>query len=55
MTPQTKPRENENAEEPRPHEEFVRQVEDHSLPAQEVLTDQQGGQSPGEASVLFVP
>lgn len=55
MTPQTKPIVHETTEEHPLHEEFVRQVEDHSLPAQEVLNDQQGGRAPNAAPGLFVP
>jgi hypothetical protein len=55
MTPQTKSAEQEDADEIRLQEEYVRQVEDHSRPAQEVLTDQLEGCAPNEAPVLFVP
>ena len=49
MTPQSKPIEQEGTEERVPGEEFARQVEDHSLPAQEILTKQQEGRAPNEA------
>ncbi len=55
MTPQSKSIEKESAEEIHLQEEFVRQVEDHSLPAHEVLTEQQEGRAPNEAPALFVP
>ena len=38
-----------------PQEPFVRQVEDHSLPAQDVLTDQHEAREPDEAPALFIP
>ena len=55
MMPQPKSMENEEAEEARLQEEYVRQVEDRSRSAQEVLTDQQAGRTPDETPVLFVP
>jgi hypothetical protein len=55
MTPQSKSIEHESAEDTYLQEEFVRQVEDHSLPAREVLTEQQEGRTPDEAPALFVP
>jgi hypothetical protein len=55
MTPQSKPIEQESTEERVPGEEFARQVEDHSLPAQEILTKQQEGRAANEAPALFVP
>ncbi len=55
MTPQTITIEKESQEEPRLQEPFVRQVEDHSLPAQQVLTDQQEDRAPEQPPVLFVP
>lgn len=55
MNPQTKITEMENPEETRLEEPFVRQVEDHSLPAQQVLTDQQDGREGEQAPALFVP
>jgi hypothetical protein len=54
MTPQTITIEKERQDEPR-QEPFVRQVEDHSLPAQQVLTDQQEDRTPVQPPVLFVP
>ena len=47
--------EKESQEEPRLQEPFVRQVEDHSLPARQVLTDQQEGRETEQPPVLFVP
>ena len=56
MSPQTKTIEQEGAEETRLQEQqFVRQVEDHSLPAQQVLSDQQDGRTPDQPPALFVP
>ncbi len=55
MTPQSKPMEQEKVEKPRLQEEFVRQVEDRSLPAQEVLSEQQEDRAPNEGRSLFVP
>jgi len=55
MRPTMKTTEKERAEETRLREQFIRQVEDHSLPAQEVLTDQRECRASGEAPVLFVP
>ena len=55
MTLQSKSIEQEGAEEIHLQEEFVRQVEDHSLPAREVLTEQQEGRTRDEAPALFVP
>jgi hypothetical protein len=58
MTPQTRITEQEIVEEQGPDEQFVRQVEDRSLPAQAVLTDQQQDRSANEADkapVVFVP
>ncbi|MGE5073411.1 MAG: hypothetical protein ACM3MF_08285 [Anaerolineae bacterium] len=57
MTPDTKIVEQKTAEQ-HLDEQFIRQVEDHSLPAQEVLTDQQQGRSStgeSKAPALFVP
>ncbi len=36
-------------------EPFIRQVEDHSLPAEEVLNDPQEDLGPSEARPLFIP
>ena len=55
MTPQTKSKEQESVEENRLPEEYVRQVQDHSRPAQEVLLDEQEDRAPNDAPVLFVP
>ena len=56
MTPQTTTIEQESQEEPRLQEQqYIRQVEDHSLPAQQVLTDQQEGRPPEQPPVVFVP
>ncbi len=38
-----------------PQEPFVRQVEDDSLPAEEVLMDQQEARAPDETPALFIP
>jgi hypothetical protein len=55
MTPQSKSIEHESTEETPLQEQFQRQVEDHSLPAREVLTEQQEGRSLNESPALFVP
>jgi hypothetical protein len=55
MNPQTQVTEMDAPEEIRLEEPFVRQVEDHSLPAQQVLTDQQDGREPDQSPALFVP
>jgi hypothetical protein len=55
MTPQSKEIQHESDQEIHLQEEFVRQVEDHSLPAREVLTEQQEVRAPEEAPALFVP
>ena len=56
MNPQTRIVEQEpDAKDLLPQEPFVRQVEDHSLPAEDVLTDQQEAREPDEAPTLFVP
>jgi hypothetical protein len=55
MLPQSKIVESEDVEEIHLQEQFIRQVEDHSLPAQEVLTDQQVVRVPSEPTALFVP
>jgi hypothetical protein len=55
MTSQSKSIEHESVQETPPQEEFVRQVEDHSLPAREVLTEQQEDRAANEAPALFVP
>ncbi len=55
MTPQITTVETEAQDEPRLQEPFIRQVEDHSLPAQQVLTDQQEERAPDEPPVVFVP
>ncbi len=54
MTPQTKLIEDEGTEEIRLQEESLREVEDHSLSAQDVLTEQQKS-APEQAPSLFVP
>ena len=38
-----------------PGDQFVRQVEDESLPASQVLQDQQSGRQPADAAPVFVP
>ncbi len=54
MTPQTKSVEYESTEKIRLQEESLREVEDHSLSAQDVLTEQQkSGQE--QTPSLFVP
>ncbi len=55
MTPETMTIETEPQEELHIEEQFVRQVEDHSLPARQVLTDQQEGRETEQPPVLFVP
>lgn len=55
MAPETKSSEQEGVQEINFSEEYVRQVDDHSRPAQEVLTDQKAGSGPNDAPVLFVP
>ncbi len=55
MTQQTRTIEDEPQEETRLPEPFVRQVEDHSLPAQQVLTDQQECRALEQPPALFVP
>jgi hypothetical protein len=55
MSPQLNSMEHEPAEEAHLQEEFVRQVEDRSLPAREVLTEQQEVRSATEPPALFVP
>ena len=55
MTPQSKPIEQDRAKELQQEDEFVRQVEDHSLPARDVLTEQQEERAPNEHPALFVP
>jgi hypothetical protein len=55
MAPEVNSIEHETAEEPHVQEEFVRQVEDHSLPAREVLSEQQEVRAATEAPALFVP
>jgi hypothetical protein len=55
MMPQTNMDEQKTVEEASLPEEYVRQVEDHSRPAQEVLTDQHEGRTPDDAPVVFVP
>ena len=55
MTPQIITVTQEHEQETQPQEQFIRQVEDHSLPAQQVLSDQQDRQKPDQAPALFVP
>ena len=56
MEPRTKVEEQEREPEKfRLQEQFVRQVEDDSLPAQEVLSEQQAGHEPADVAPLFVP
>ncbi len=55
MTPQTRTIEMESEEELDLQEQFIRQVEDHSLPAEQVLTDQQDSRPPEQPPVLFIP
>ncbi len=55
MLPQTKTMDQEQPEEVRLQEQFVAQVEDHSLPAEEILTDQRDNRPDGDAPALYVP
>jgi hypothetical protein len=62
MLEKIKPIGKQSTEDERLEEPYVRQVEDHSLPAQEVLADQQAGSGEyaasrpsAEAPVVFVP
>ena len=55
MTPQAKSIEQESLEKESLQDEYVRQVEDHSRPAQEVLADQQESRAANESPALFVP
>ncbi len=56
MIPQTRIVEQEpDPAEALPQEPFVRQVEDHSLPAEDVLIDQQEAREPDEAPASFIP
>ena len=55
MMPQIETLEQESTEEPLTQEQYVRQVDDHSRPAQEVLADQQEGRTPDESPASFVP
>ena len=56
MTPEIKTIEHEPEEqEIRPQEPFIRQVQDHSRAADEVLTDQREDHAPDERPALFVP
>ncbi len=55
MIPQTTTTETEAPEQTPLPELYVRQVDDHSLPAQQVLTDQQESREAAEAPVLFIP
>jgi hypothetical protein len=55
MMPQPMLIEEEIAEEARAQEQYVRQVEDHSRPAGEVLNDQQADGAATAAPASFVP
>ncbi len=55
MAPQTKSKDEERIEDARLQEQFVAQVEDHSRPAQQVLTDQQESRPESETPALYVP
>jgi hypothetical protein len=44
-----------SVEETRVPEPYVRQVEDHSRPAQDILADEQEARVPNEPPALFVP
>ncbi len=55
MIPQTITETQEKAEEARPEEPYIRQVEDHSLPAQQILIEQQECRTPDDEPVVFVP
>jgi hypothetical protein len=56
MTAQAKPTEPERADDAPMQEPYVRQVEDHSLPAHEVLSDQHDAERADQTTTrLFVP
>ena len=55
MTPQSKPVQQDRTEELQQEDGFVRQVEDHSLPARDVLREQQEERASSEHPALFVP
>ncbi len=55
MTPQSIKEQQESTEAIRLPEEYVRQVEDRSRPATEVLMDEQEARAVHEAPVLFIP
>jgi hypothetical protein len=55
MTPQSKPVKKEHAEEAKLQEQYIRQVQDKSRTAQEVLSDQQGTHAAEKVPALFVP
>jgi len=56
MEPRKKAEDQERAsDEYHLQEQFVRQVEDDSLPAREVLTEQRAEREPEDAPQLFVP
>ena len=54
MAPENKIVEKKKTEEIAPQDEYVRQVEDNSRPAQEILTDQRERPA-GEMPAVFVP
>ena len=55
MTPPAKSMDGERVEEAEIHEQFVLQVEDHSRPAQDILTEQQESRAADESPALYVP
>jgi len=55
MTPQIITTGNESPEHTQLEELYIRQVEDRSLPAQEVLIEQQESAAPDQSPLLFVP
>ncbi len=56
MMPQPKIVEQETQQDQElPQEFFVRQVEDHSLPADEILNDQKEAREPNQPRSLYVP
>ncbi len=55
MLPETKNVDQETPEQVRLQEQTILQVEDHSRPAQDVLTDQRESRTEDGAPALFVP
>ncbi len=55
MAPQTKNKDEERTEDARLQEQFVAQVDDRSLPAQQIITDQQESHKTNETPALYVP